>query len=222
MSELALALDKQSDYKYYKNISDVYVNKWREYGMSRDGGHAKLSYDWWGSWTTLYSLYADAVLCFHQDSDVSAMAEQTMIDQNGQKPIHPHPEPSKNHSASANFIPSELYLNVSSYYSVVMQTYGLPLDSRHKYSKSDWMFQSAAVATASIRQELTDRFAKWINETNSDLPLIDIFDTEPPGGFGDMIRFIARPVQGSLFSRLVLERACEGRALKGMQFLEDY
>ena len=40
-----------------------------EFGMSRDGGRAKLAYDWYGSWTTLYSLYADAILCFHPDAN---------------------------------------------------------------------------------------------------------------------------------------------------------
>jgi len=34
-----------------QNISDTYAAKWQVLGMSRDGSHAKLAYDWYGSWT---------------------------------------------------------------------------------------------------------------------------------------------------------------------------
>ena len=30
--------------------------------MSRDKSHAKVAYDWYGSWSTLYNLYADKLL----------------------------------------------------------------------------------------------------------------------------------------------------------------
>lgn len=34
-----------------QNISHTYASKWQTLGMSRDGSHAKLAYDWYGSWT---------------------------------------------------------------------------------------------------------------------------------------------------------------------------
>ncbi len=64
MSELSDVLGEKEDARYYRNISDTYIRKWQEYGISRDGTHAKLSYDWYGSWTTLYNLFADSLLCF--------------------------------------------------------------------------------------------------------------------------------------------------------------
>jgi Domain of unknown function (DUF1793) len=186
--------------------------------MSRDGTHAKLAYNWYGSWTTLYSLFADALLCFHpsitsnraffDSSDNSAALNRPL-------PVSPHnqhplklPTPS---TASLNqdgdFIPHEIYVNQSNYYSIVMQRYGLPLDSRHLYTKSDWEFEAAAVSEPKTRKLILDRVACWINETSTDRPLTDLYDTEGDGGFPG-IRFMARPVVGGHFAFLALERAC--------------
>ena len=52
MTELAEVAGESKDAKYYRNISETYIKKWEEYGMSRDGGRAKLAYDWYGSWVT--------------------------------------------------------------------------------------------------------------------------------------------------------------------------
>lgn len=218
MSEIADLLGEEKERKYYRNISDAYAAKFHEshYGMTRDSSHAKLAYDWYGSWVTLYSLYADAMLCFHPEDDISSFSSSN----SRQTPLTSH-SATKNHSA--NFLPSELYLKQSRFYAQVMQRYGLPLESRHLYAKSDWMMQAAAVATSSIRKELVFRLAKWLNETSTDLPFTDIYDTEGDGGFGEDVRFIARPVVGSHFSRLVLERSCGGRAVgegAGLGFLE--
>lgn len=38
-----------------QDIADTYIAKWEEFGT-----HAKLAYNWYGSWTTIYNLYADA------------------------------------------------------------------------------------------------------------------------------------------------------------------
>ena len=212
MSEIADILGHEDERKYYRNVSDAYVEKFLQpdYGMSRDGSHAKLAYDWYGSWVILYSLYADAVLCFHPVDDVSkrqdAQGEQALL----QTPSHA--------SHDANLLPSALYLNQSSFYTQVMQRYGLPLESRHLFTKSDWMMQAAAVATSSVRRELVSRLALWLNETKTDLPFSDLFNTEGDGEFGEGILFIARPVVGSHFSRLVLERSCGG--IGGLDFLE--
>ncbi|KAL9056808.1 MAG: hypothetical protein Q9162_002679 [Coniocarpon cinnabarinum] len=219
MSEIADILGHEEERMYYRNISDVYVEHFMRpnFGMSRDGSHAKLAYDWYGSWTTLYSLYADAVLCFHpQTDDVStSTSSHSSNNPNAQIPISVSHDTSN--SSHTNFLPTDLYLNQSAYYSLNLQRYGLPLESRHLYTKSDWLHQAAAVATSSLRQELIHRHARWINETCTDLPLSDLFDTEGRGDFGEGIRFIARPVVGSHWSRLVLERSCGG---EGMEFLE--
>lgn len=94
-----------------------------------------------------------------------------------------------------------------------MQKYGLPLDSRHLYTKSDWEFEAAAVASRSVRSDILDKVALWLNETVTDRPFTDLYNTEGDGGFPGPW-FFARPVVGGHFAFLTLERACGGTAAK--------
>ncbi|KAH9839669.1 glutaminase like protein [Teratosphaeria destructans] len=204
MAELANIMGEREDVKYYTNVSETYVKKWEDFGMARDGGRAKLAYDWYGSWTTLYSLYADALLCFHPvGSNESSKAVQSSLVLD-QTPLQPEMKKSGN-----NFIPHHIYTKQSDWYETVMQKYGLPLDSRHLYTKSDWEFQAAAVASGKTRKEILDRVSKWLNETVTDRPFSDLYETEGDGGFPGP-NFFARPVVGSHFAFLALERACNG------------
>ncbi|KAI9727624.1 MAG: hypothetical protein M1828_005852 [Chrysothrix sp. TS-e1954] len=223
MSELSAVLGMDADAKYYKNISETYVKKWQVYGMTRDGNHAKLAYDWYGSWTTLYSLFADSLLCFHPSSaDIHEQSSpESIIGTAKQAPMVERSHTHSKLNASSNFIPSGLYANHSTFYDTVLQSYGLPLDSRHTYTKSDWMMQTAAVSSKSLRQKLTHSLAVWLNHTNTNRPFCDLFETEGNGQFASGLRFVARPVVGSHFSRLALEKSCRGQAVEGLAFLDD-
>jgi hypothetical protein len=214
-SEIADLLGRSGDAEHHRNISEVYIKKWEELGMAHDGTHAKVAYHWYGSWTTLYSLYSDALLCFHPTltnaSSASTSFDETVTPVSHQLQIHlslskhsPHRTP-----ITHDFIPAHIYTNQSAFYSTILQKYGLPLDSRHLYAKSDWEFYAAAVASESVRSEILDRVAKWLNETNTDRPFTDLYDTEGEGGFPNPY-FFARPVVGGHFAFLALERACGG------------
>jgi hypothetical protein len=164
-AEIADLMDRPGDAKHYRNISETYIKKWEEYGMSRDGTHAKLAYDWYGSWTTLYSLYADAVLCFHP-SLTNASSDLSELDfaageHDSQKPMEARTSGGRS-PITSNFIPSDIYKKQSDWYSVAMQKYGLPLDSRHLYTKSDWEFEAAAVASKKVRTKILDSVALWL------------------------------------------------------------
>jgi len=187
-----------------KNISDTYISKWEEFGMSRDKTHAKLAYDWYGSWTTLYNLYADALLCFHLDG-----RDDTFDVGGGQTPIN---------SGKQGFVPQHIYQKQSTWYHYVRQKYGLPLDSRHLYTKTDWEFFAMAVASEYVRSEILESVARWLNETVTDRPFTDLHNTEGDGGFPGPT-FFARPVVGGHFAFLALQRACGGRAMDGLSFL---
>lgn len=209
MSALATVVGDTKDALYYHNVSETYIKKWEEFGMSRDKSHAKLAYNWYGSWTTLYSLFADAVLCFHPSitgSQTSASKTSFSRIAGGQEPLQPV---GPQDQVEKDFIPHHIYTNQSHWYSLVMQKYGLPLDSRHLYTKSDWEFEAAAVAGKDVRTEILDRVAMWINETATDRPFSDLYETEGDGGFPG-IYFMARPVVGGHFAFLALERACGG------------
>ncbi len=56
------------------------------------------------------------------------------------------------------------------------------------------------------------------NTTFQDRPLTDLHETEGDGGFPGA-HFMARPVVGGHFAYLTLERACGGKALEGLAFL---
>ncbi|GAM90262.1 hypothetical protein ANO11243_083040 [Dothideomycetidae sp. 11243] len=208
MSEMASVIGEDKDAEYYANISIHYISKWEELGISRDKTHAKLAYDWYGSWTTLYSLYADALLCFHPStSDDSSKPYLS----GPQAPLVPQKD-----KKDRNFIPTYIYQMQSDWYAAVMQKYGLPLDSRHLYSKSDWEFEAAAVASNSTRKDILKRVSRWLNETVTDRPFTDLYKTEEDGGFPGP-NFFARPVVGGHFAFLALERACGGEATMGLQ-----
>lgn len=153
MSEIANIVGKDDDAKHYREIAEDYIGKWQDYAISRDGTHAKLAYTWYGSWTTIYNLYAESLLCFH-------VSDETTDGRSGdQKPIG---KPS-----GGPFIPDKVYQMQSDWYSAVLQRYGLPLDSRHLYTKSDWEFFAAAVTSKKTRTEILGTIAKWVNETST-------------------------------------------------------
>lgn len=218
MSEIAELLHRKDDATYYRNISDTYITKWQEYGLSRDKTHAKLAYDWYGSWTTLYNLYADSLLCFHLPEDSKPALRSSAKWRPGQRPISDDDELSG--GAKSHFVPDEIYQMQSDWYHAVMQQYGLPLDSRHLYTKSDWEFFAAAVTGKTTRQELLTAVAKWVNETTTDKPFTDLYNTEGDGGYPGL-QFKARPVVGGHFAFLALERACGGKAVAGLSFLDE-
>ncbi|KAI9155289.1 putative glutaminase [Paramyrothecium foliicola] len=206
MSQIAELVGEHDDARHYRNISDAYITQWQEYGFSRDGTHAKLSYTWYGSWTTIYNLYADALLCFHIPS------QSTQEQAGDQKPLQ------KN--SDKLFIPNKIYSKQSTWYYAVLQRYGLPLDSRHLYTKSDWQLFAAAVASQKTRNAIIEAIALWVTETVTDRPLTDLYDTEGEGDFSP-VRFMARPVVGGHFASLALQQACGGDALRGLDFLEE-
>ncbi|KAL2152545.1 hypothetical protein VTH82DRAFT_5729 [Thermothelomyces myriococcoides] len=213
MSEIADLVGKDKEAKRYKEIAEDYITKWQEYGISRDRTHAKLAYTWYGSWTTIYNLYAESLLCFHvTENDESAATSIPRGD--GQKPI------GGGDGKGKPFVPDEVYQMQSDWYHAVLQKYGLPLDSRHLYTKSDWEFFAAAVTGEKTRTEILTAVARWVNETVVDRPLTDLYETEGNGNFPGHIRFMARPVVGGHFAFLALERACEGNATEALRFLD--
>jgi hypothetical protein len=198
MSELAKLTGNDADAKFYKNISTTYIEKWEEYAISRDKTHAKVAYDWYGSWTTLYNLYADSLLCFHVSNNRIENTKQVHFQQH----LSPAAQKSK-----TGFVPKHIYQMQSDWYWNVRQKYGVPLDSRHLYTKTDWEFFAAAVAAPEVRKEILQLVAKWVNETETDRPLTDLHDTEHHGGFPGP-NFFARPVVGGHFAFLTLDKAC--------------
>ncbi len=156
MSELAGLVGEKEEAKYYGLIAEEYIEKWQDYALSKDKSHAKLSYTWHGSWTTLYNIYADALLCFHLPDDTLS-PDYNRIDE----------QIAMGDSTRSHFIPDGIYKMQSDWYYAVLQKYGLPMDSRHLYTKSDWEFFAAAVAGKTVRRKILTHVARWVNETTT-------------------------------------------------------
>lgn len=105
----------------------------------------------------------------------------------------------------------------SSFYPSVERNYGVPLDTRHGYTKGwysslpantadvvgDWECFVAAIASTETRDMFFKDLAVWINETPTNQAMTDLYDTmtgDYPG-----ITFVARPVMGGAFALLLLD-----------------
>ena len=108
-----------------------------------------------------------------------------------------------------NLIPSSLFDMQSNYYPTVSQVFGVPLDSRHSYTKSDWEMWTAATCSPETRRLFVNALGYWLNDTTTSMPFTDLYDTTDMGGYPvspSPVTFIARPVVGGHFSLLALER----------------
>jgi len=64
------------------------------------------------------------------------------------------------------------------YYAGKLNRYGLPLDSRAGYTKLDWSLWTATLASKQSQFEaIVDPIYRWMNETQSRVPLTDWYDT---------------------------------------------
>ena len=81
-----------------------------------------------------------------------------------------------------------------------INAYGLPLDSRADYTKSDWICWTAALTQdKALRQALLSPIARMLRETTSRVPFSDWYDTKT----GRYQAFIARSVQGGIYAPLL-------------------
>ena len=96
--------------------------------------------------------------------------------------------------------PADFYDRETRSYVPRVNAYGLPLDSRADYTKSDWIAWTAAMADdASVRRALLAPLARYIRETPSRVPFSDWYDTKT----ARYESFIARSVQGGLFAPML-------------------
>lgn len=89
------------------------------------------------------------------------------------------------------------------FYLKKQERYGVPLDCRKRYTKSDWiMWCSAMTKHSNKRQKLMDSIARFLTETEDRIPFSDWYDTRT----GNYCHFKGRTVQGGIFMPLLLER----------------
>lgn len=103
---------------------------------------------------------------------------------------------------SLDFVYDYIYTIQSNFYPTVALEFGVPLDTRHTWVKSDWEMFAGAIAEESTRTELINLLVKFINETPQTGPFGDLFDGDTGAYTG--ADFTARPVVGGMFALLAL------------------
>jgi len=90
------------------------------------------------------------------------------------------------------------------YYKTKLQKYGLPLDSRKTYTKSDWIVWSATMAdTREDFEALVNPIFTFAHESPSRVPFTDWYETTN----GKMVGFQARSVVGGIYIKLLADPA---------------
>jgi hypothetical protein len=95
-----------------------------------------------------------------------------------------------------NLFPAEIARKEMTYYKQVQNPFGLPLDNRESYTKSDWIVWTATLAENQADFEaLIDPLFRSLNETTSRVPMTDWYWTKDAKQRG----FQARSVVGGVF-----------------------
>lgn len=96
--------------------------------------------------------------------------------------------------------PQELLEKEVRFYLQNLNKYGIPLDNRKNYTKSDWLMWAASLTDDAVwRGKIIDALYDYLCETPNRVPFSDWYDTSD----GSMMNFRARSVQGGCFALLL-------------------
>lgn len=105
-----------------------------------------------------------------------------------------------------NIFPVEVAETEIAYYLTKQNKYGLPLDNRETYTKTDWIMWTATLATDKATfEKFIDPVYLFMNETTNRVPMSDWVFTDEPNQRG----FQARSVVGGYFIKML-----EGKLIK--------
>ena len=102
-----------------------------------------------------------------------------------------------------NLLPKEFYDGETRSYLRRMNEFGLPLDSRADYTKSDWLVWSASMAQSpDVFRALIAPLAHYLRATSTRVPFSDWYDTKT----GRYVAFIGRSVQGGVYMPMLMKK----------------
>lgn len=105
-----------------------------------------------------------------------------------------------------NIFPQKVFDTEIPYYLTKQNKYGLLLDSRAQYTKSDWVIWTACMSPDDATfQKFIDLIYTYADETGSRVPISDWHDTNT----GLMMNFKARSVVGGYYMKLLMDKVRE-------------
>ncbi|KAK0557871.1 hypothetical protein OC846_000166 [Tilletia horrida] len=109
-------------------------------------------------------------------------------------------------------LPKSIYDMQDKWYPKQQQKYGVPLDSRHQWTKSDWALFSASVSgSISTRNLFISLLYKFWSDGKTGVPMTDLYETttgdSPKYPYDPTVNFLARPVVGGHFALLAKQAA---------------
>ncbi|QRV97100.1 DNA polymerase 1 [Ceratobasidium sp. AG-Ba] len=102
-----------------------------------------------------------------------------------------------------NLFPKSVYDMQTAWYAKQFKQYGIPLDTRHTYTKSDWeIYTAGTVGDVNTRNLFITRLKDYLANGKNNAPFSDWYDAIS----GSVAGFRARPVAGGHFALLVLPK----------------
>ncbi|PRA07785.1 MULTISPECIES: glutaminase family protein [unclassified Paenibacillus] len=110
------------------------------------------------------------------------------------------------HLLDLYLFPKEIAAKELEYYMHKQNRYGLPLDSRETYTKSDWLVWCASMSSTKAQFEsFISPLWDFMNETSSRVPVTDWYDTIT----AKQMNFQNRSVVGGFFIQLLMQQSTD-------------
>ena len=170
MGVIAGIAGNQSDQKFYSSTAVNLISQWAQLGQDPSQQHLDISYN---------------------ESDTPPGTGP------GTYSLKYNAFPDK--LLGLNLVPTSVSQEEAAWYSQFENAFGVPLDTRHTYTKADWeLWTAASTDVTSLRQYFINALYNFANTSASRVPFTDWYDTISDQQVG----FQARPVMGGLFSIL--------------------